>query len=373
MSLSTQALLKTGESMTDPKTNYNRETGEFYNLVPNKNAPKMSFSETLKIMRKVFLEGGKRTPKQKLPEVKPDLKSFLEPGEKVKFIWFGHSTLLLNIEGKIVLIDPVFSGAASPFSFMVKRFQPPVLSLKELPHIDVILISHDHYDHLDRKTIEFFTDKDTAFIAPVGVGDHLYDWGIPRKRITELQWGDAISHNGIKFIATPAQHFSGRGLFDRNETLWASFVIESHTEKIYYSGDSGYGDHFKEIGKRYGPFDLAFLENGQYNERWPDVHMQPEETLQAQIDLDAKYLMPIHWGMFDLSLHNWKEPIERTYKIARNWHIPIYTPRLGEIVDTNRPVKNTPWWINLETTKETQNEKNITYPAIHPEFTSPRK
>lgn len=335
----------------------------YTNQDKDKGPGNLGFFGTLSVMKRVFLDRSERTPRARLPEIRPDLKSFLAPSEFMKFIWFGHSTLLLNVNSRIILIDPVFHNAA-PVSFLVQRFQPPVVRLKELPHIDTIVISHDHYDHLDEKTVNFFSEKSTRFLVPKGVGAHLRDWGIADSRITELGWNESVLDHEITFRAVPAQHFSGRGLFDRNETLWASWIIESQGEKIYYSGDSGYGPHYKEIGDKYGPFDYAFMENGQYNERWPDVHMQPEESLQALIDLKAEIYIPVHWGMFDLALHHWSEPIVRTYKIAKDWDIPILTPRLGEIVDaTNRP--DTAWWEEIAfATTETVPNRHIVIPEL---------
>lgn len=327
------------------ETNYSEKSGEFYNLVSTQknHVPEISFMEKIKLIKTILMDTT-RTPRSKLPEVRPDMAEFLKHSAQIKFIWFGHSTLLLNIDGKIVLIDPVFGGHASPFSFLVKRFQAPVLKLEELPHVDVIVISHNHYDHLDKSTINYFKHKTTGFIVPLGVGADLEDWGVKPSRIVELNWGESVSHNGIHFTATPAQHFSGRGFFDRNKTLWASWVIKGKAESIFFSGDSGYGDHFKEIGLRYGPFDVTFIENGQYNERWPDVHMQPEETIQAHLDLNGKLFVPIHWGMFDLALHNWAEPVERSYKIATAWDIPVFVPKLGQVVDIGVDNETTPWW-----------------------------
>lgn len=330
---------------------YSEEHEQYLNIRTDAGPNKMKLWDTLKIVKKIFFDKNSRAPEGKLPEVRPDFVSFLIPAEQTKFIWFGHSTLLLNVDGETVLIDPVFSGSASPFSFLVKRFQPPVVELTELPHIDVIVISHDHYDHLDEISIKFFKDKTTEFIVPTGVGEHLINWGIPKERIFERSWGESVERSGIKFTATPAQHFSGRGLFDRNKTLWASWIIQGQKEKIFYSGDSGYAAHFKNIGEEYGPFDLAFLENGQYNVRWPDVHMQPEETLKAMVDIKAKTFVPVHWGMFDLSLHHWAEPIKRSYRIAQSWNIPIITPKIGEVIE-NRNYMNVQWWetVNQEQT-----------------------
>lgn len=338
-----------GECMSkETTTNFSSEYNEFQNLPENDNrVNKMGFFDGLSVMKELFLNKATRSPQVKLPEVKPDIKEFLAQSDFLKFIWLGHSTLLLNMEGKIFLVDPVFGKSASPFDFMIPRFQPAAISLKQLPYIDAIIISHDHYDHLDKSTVKHFINKSTKFIVPLGVGQHLRDWGIDASRISELNWGDSTIQSGIKFTATPARHFSGRTFFDRNKTLWASWVIEGKEDKVFYSGDSGYGNHFKEIGRRYGPFDVAFIENGQYNERWPDVHMQPEETLQALIDVDAKILVPVHWGMFDLALHHWTEPISRTHKIATAWDIPVFTPKLGEIVDTGNTPVAVPWWENV--------------------------
>jgi L-ascorbate metabolism protein UlaG (beta-lactamase superfamily) len=314
---------------------------DFQNQLPDKGPDTMGFLEKLSVMKEFFL-GKNLGPGSRLPEVKPDLAEFILPSMSLKFIWLGHSSLLLNIHSQIILIDPVFHNAA-PLSFLVKRFQDPVIPLSQLPEIHTIVISHDHYDHLDRKTIEHFKKLKTKFITPVRVGDHLQEWGIPRERITELAWQESHLLNGVTFRATPAQHFSGRSLFDRYTTLWASWIIEGDGEKIYYSGDSGYGPHFKEIGDKYGPFDYAFLENGQYNTLWPDVHMQPEETVQAHFDLNAEVLIPVHWGMFSLAFHEWSEPVRRIHALASAWHIPLIAPRLGEVVSS----KNHPrylWW-----------------------------
>lgn len=319
----------------------NNPAVRYQNQIPSKGPASLGLRDTVSVLKEVLFGKG-RKPSSRLPEVKPHLPEFLAPSDALKFIWFGHSTLLLNLNNHVILVDPVFHHA-SPMSFMVKRFQEPVLGLHELPAIDTILISHDHYDHLDGLTIDYFKAHDIAFIVPRGVGKHLRSWGVSSSKITELSWHESVSYKGTKFTAAPAQHFSGRSLFDRNQTLWVSWILEGISEKIYYSGDSGYGPHFRDIGDQYGPFHYAFLENGQYNFRWPDVHMHPEETLQAHLDLNAEIFIPVHWGMFDLSLHHWTEPVERTHQISRSWEIPMLTPRLGEIIDMNHP-SSTPWW-----------------------------
>lgn len=293
-----------------------------------------------------FLFGGssERSPSTKLPEVKPDLAEFQRPADDIKLIWFGHSSVLLNLEGRMVLVDPVLSTSTGPMGFMMTRFQDPVVKLSELPPIDVILISHDHYDHLDTDSIRFFKESKTRFIVPLGVGSHLVGWGISPDRITELDWWQNVEHDGLHITLTPAQHFSGRDFSNQNKTLWGSFVVQSAKHKIFFSGDTGYDTHFKEIGDRLGPFDLAFIESGQYNEKWREVHMLPDESLQAFKDLRAKRYFPIHWGMFNLSLHAWHEPVERITAGARRDGIPLVTPRIGEAVQLNGRYVAESWW-----------------------------
>lgn len=297
---------------------------------------------------KWLFERGARFPASILPEVKPDFAEFLKPSDRLKVIWFGHSTFLLNFSGKIILVDPVFSGNAAPFSFLVKRFQPAVAKLEDLPKIDYIVISHDHYDHLDMMTMKFFAAKENHFLTPLGVGSHLRRWGIDAKRITELDWWQDAKMDGVEFIATPAQHFSGRGMFDERKTLWASWVIRNSSHNIYFSGDSGYDTHFKAIGDKYGPFDLAFIENGQYYHKWRPVHVFPEESVQAYFDLKAKRFLPVHWGMFVLSLHSWREPIDTLLKLSREKGVNLITPKIGELISIDEAYRSTEWWTDLE-------------------------
>ena len=224
--------------------NYNIEKEEFMNYRPNVIDDMWDRNLNFKNILEFMKGGENRVPSRSLPEIEPDLTEFLKPGPDLKAIWFGHSSFMLNMDGTIVLVDPVFSNSAAPVGFVTKRFQPPVLKLKDLPEIDYILISHDHYDHLDKGSIKHFIDKKADFITPLGVGSHLEKWGIQTERIVEKDWWETAEFDGIKFIATPAQHFSGRGICDRNKTLWASWVIQSENHNIYFSGDSGYDIHF---------------------------------------------------------------------------------------------------------------------------------
>lgn len=323
---------------------FSQEETIFLNRRPNlvKEMRKEAFS--FSVMKEWFSKGIDREPSRPLPEVKPDMIEFVKPSTELKVVWFGHSTFLLNLNGTIILVDPVFSGNAAPFTFMVKRFQKPVLELSELPKIDYIVISHDHYDHLDMSSILFFKEKDVKFITPLGVGSHLVGWGVDSSRITELDWWQNFQEGDIEFVATPAQHFSGRDGIHENETLWASWVIKNKNHNIYFSGDSGYDTHFKEIGEKYGPFDIAFIENGQYNEKWKAVHLLPEESVQAYFDLKAKKYFPVHWGMFVLSFHTWYEPITKIHQFSKEKGINLVSPKLGEVVLINDEYVSTAWW-----------------------------
>ena len=283
---------------------------------------------------------------------------------QTRFIWFGHSSFLLNMEGKIILVDPVLSDSAAPVSFLVQRFQAPVLKLEELPEIDYIIISHDHYDHLDMETVKFFADKKAEFITPLGVGEHIKSWGIEKSRVSEMDWWQETQRDQIKIIATPAQHFSGRGLVKQNHTLWASWVIQSSKHNVYFSGDTGYDIHFKDIGEKYGPFDIAFIENGQYNPQWEEVHMLPEQAAQAYFDLKAKKFFPIHWGMFELSLHSWYEPIVKISELGEKRDIDIVAPRIGEMISVNDELETANWWQNLMPKQIAEQENRELEPSL---------
>jgi|TARA_B110000438_G_scaffold205395_1_gene197066 L-ascorbate metabolism protein UlaG (beta-lactamase superfamily) len=262
---------------------------------------------------------------------------------KGKFVWLGHSTLLMNIDSLIVMTDPVFNRA-SPVPIFGKPFsyEHPI-NTDNLPKVNVVIISHDHYDHLDSKAIKDLSKIVDRFLVPLGVKAHLERWGVDTNRISELDWHDSEDYRNVKFTLTPAQHFSGRGLTNGNSTLWGSWIVSSERMQAYFSGDGGYSETFRELGDRYGPFDIAFIENGAYNADWSEVHMFPYETVQANIDLKSKILFPIHWSKFDLSIHPWDEPIIRVAKEADKRNVNIATPMIGEVFDlTNLP--NNPWW-----------------------------
>jgi L-ascorbate metabolism protein UlaG (beta-lactamase superfamily) len=260
-----------------------------------------------------------------------------------KFVWLGHSTLLINTRDVIIMTDPVFNRASpipiggSPFSMQNKT------TIDDLPLIDVVIISHDHYDHLDQHAIIDLAPRVKHFFVPLGVKAHLRRWGIDEETILEFDWYQSIQYNQISLTFTPSRHFSGRGLDDQSSTLWGSWVINSENLNVYFSGDGGYSETFKQLGEKFGPFDIAFMENGAYSLDWAQIHMLPEETVKASIDLRAKVLFPIHWGKFDLALHPWDEPVKRLKKEAGKHQVTLATPMVGEVFGLDElPVE--PWW-----------------------------
>jgi L-ascorbate metabolism protein UlaG (beta-lactamase superfamily) len=274
-----------------------------------------------------------RSPAKQLPADTPDFQAFLD-SSKPQFIWFGHSTILARLGKQTLLFDPVFSKRASPFQWIgPKRFDTkPQIQASDLPYVDAVIISHDHYDHLDYRTIKQLRAKVGHFFVPLGLKAHLLRWGIMGQNITELDWWQKAEHNNLTFVCTPAQHFSGRTLTDRATTLWASWAVIGAEHKLFFSGDGGYDDHFKQIGNKYGPFDITLLECGQYDVVWANIHMTPEQTVQAHIDLGGKKMIPIHWGAFKLAFHSWTEPIERALAAAQKTKSIVLTPRLGELI-----------------------------------------
>jgi L-ascorbate metabolism protein UlaG (beta-lactamase superfamily) len=260
----------------------------------------------------------------------------------------GHSSHLLKLRGNYWLIDPVFSQRASPVQWAgPRRFHPPPITLDELPPIEGLILSHDHYDHLDRATIEALALKVQRYFVPTAVGARLQAMKVPPERIQELGWWQSTQHAGVQLTATPAQHFSGRSLNDRNSTLWASWVIQSGAQRIFYSGDSGYFPGFRQIGERFGGFDLALMENGAYDKDWPTVHMTPEESVQAFRDLRGKVLYSVHNSTFDLAFHPWREPMDRLAQLSAGQGIELATPLVGEVLTIGKPRTNELWWAKL--------------------------
>lgn len=295
----------------------------------------------------LFAKFPETIPVDSLPSVKTDL--FELPIDSNVLVWFGHSSYYLQLDGKRFLVDPVFSGNASPLPGTNLSFNgSDIYSTDDIPPIDYLLITHDHYDHLDYETVIKLKEKVGKVICGLGVGQHFEYWGYPKDKIIEKNWYQTVELTNDLLIHTePTRHFSGRG-FSRNSTLWMSFVLESPTKKIYIGGDSGYGKHFAQIGERHGPVDLAILDNGQYNKAWQAIHMLPEEVLKAAADLKAKRLLPVHSSKFKLAHHPWNEPLNKITELNGVNGIPLLTPMIGEelsLDDIGRSYSR--WWDEL--------------------------
>lgn len=309
----------------------------------------ISFYNIPKLLYKQFCEKQGREPKNKIKVQEFNREKFLNASNKTKFIWFGHSVVLMRMNSKTLLIDPMFGPNAAPISpFSVKRFSDRTLQLIDhLPEIDLVLLSHDHYDHLDYDSIEKLKPKVKHFYVALGVGRHLIKWGIDPELITEFDWWDKKNFTDIEITFTPSRHFSGRGLSDRAKSLWGGWAFKTKDESIWFSGDGGYGKHFKEIGKKLGPFDFAFMECGQYNALWHQIHMYPEESVQAAIDAGVKKSMAVHWAGFSLAQHSWKEPIERFTNACEQQQLDCISPLKGELVELNQAYESRNWWEEL--------------------------
>jgi L-ascorbate metabolism protein UlaG (beta-lactamase superfamily) len=319
--------------------------GKFRNVVPRQSP---GFLKTLGIAWRVLTSKPDTTvPRAPIP-VQALSAAALADAPDASLFRLGHSTLLLKLAGEFWLTDPVFSERASPVQWAgPKRFHAPPIDIDGLPPIKGVILSHDHFDHLDHDAILQLAPKVEMFITPLGVGDRLIAWGIAAAKVRQLDWWQSTSVHGVQLVATPAQHFSGRSLSDGDSTLWASWVIVAGDLRLFFSGDTGYHADFKTIGDRFGPFDVTLLETGAYDKEWPEVHMQPEETLQAHLDLRGRWLMPVHNGTFDLALHPWHEPFDRILDLAAAHGVRLATPQMGERLALDAPQPGKRWWTSV--------------------------
>ena len=328
-------------ALMESKPNY--KNGAFDNLEPT---PAMSEEvSTWEVFTSFFLKKKIRNvPVDPIPVIKTDLHQL--PTDEDLYVWFGHSSYYLQLDGKKILVDPVFSKYASPVRIGVKAF-PSTYSytVADMPDIDLLFITHDHWDHLDYNTFMALQPKIKHIVTGLGVGAHLEKWGYPVDQITELYWGDQTEVEGMQISSTPGRHFSGR-TFKRNTTLWSSFVLEG-SKKLFVGGDSGYGKHFKTIGAQYGPFDFVILENGQYDRMWPYIHMMPEEVIVAAQDLQAKHLIPVHSSKFPLANHAWDDSLIRVTKAAAEKDQSLVLPQIGQVVVLDDLPANRAWWTGL--------------------------
>lgn len=327
-------------------SNYNGE--KFVNSTPTNLS--FGYSEYKNMLSKWFFSDEIREPEKDINIANLD-STELESisANDLNVVWLGHSTILLEIEGIRILIDPVWSQRCSPSSIMgPRRFFPVPIELKKLPHLDAVLISHDHYDHLDKDAVTLLAKRGVSFYVPLGVGAHLDKWGIDKTQIIEFDWWDkhSIKIDSVEIIATPGRHFSGRGLFSStNSTLWVSWVIKSTKHSVFFSGDTGPFPGFKKIGEKYGPFDLTFMKIAAYGDQWPDIHLTPEQAIEAHKTLRGKFFMPIHWGTFNLAFHTWYEPPDRLVKVADINGVDLIMPRPGQIVQLSDPPPLDHWWL----------------------------
>ncbi|GHC52322.1 MBL fold metallo-hydrolase [Ulvibacter litoralis] len=332
-----------GADLERIQTSKHFKDGKFYNLSETKVEGDINYMKTL---GEYFTKGNK-VPNWSIPVKKITPETIANTEDSItKITWFGHSALLLEMDGKKIFLDPMLGSVPAPHPLLgSSRFNDTLpLAIEDIPALDAVIFSHDHYDHLDYGTIKKIKDRVTHFYTPLGLGAHLKSWGVAPEKITELDWWETISFEGIQLVATPSRHFSGRGLTDRSSTQWSSWVIKGKNSNIYFSGDSGYDTHFKEIGATYGPFDLAIMECGQYDAQWPLIHMMPEETAQATVDVQGKLLLPIHWGAFKLALHDWDDPIKRVTKAASEKNVHLATPIIGEAIVIHQNTPHTNWW-----------------------------
>lgn len=321
----------------------NWRDGSFKNLTQTQTG--IDWRQFHKILYKQIKGHKQGLPTVDLPVVHFDVNHFLEEDAKAKFVWFGHSVVLARIHQRTILIDPMFGPDASPIApVTTKRFSSSTLEvIDQLPEIDLVLITHDHYDHLDYASINKLKNKVKHFYVALGAKRHLVSWGIDSNKIEEFDWWDSKSFQGIEITFTPTRHFSGRGVNSMAKCLWGGWVFKSSAENIWFSGDGGYGEHFKQIGERLGPFDFALMECGQYCPDWAEIHMFPEESVIAAKEAQAKVVMPIHWGGFNLSYHHaWHEPVEAFARHATSHSLPCLTPRIGEIFQAHSRTES--WW-----------------------------
>ncbi|ACB68201.1 Zn-dependent hydrolase of the beta-lactamase fold-like protein [Burkholderia ambifaria MC40-6] len=338
------AAARRGRTLSGESPQHNGE--RFSNVAPR---PVEGFGKTLGIAWNMLLNKPRNTvPTGALP-IDSLTREQLDAAPDRSLYRLGHSTLLLKLRGEFWLTDPVFAERASPFRRVgPKRFHAPPIALDDLPPLRGVILSHDHYDHLDRDTVLALAATTGVFVTTLGVGDRLIEWGIDAKKVRQLDWWQSVDVAGLTLTATPAQHFSGRSLFDGNSTLWASWVIVADDLRVFFSGDTGYFDGFRTIGERLGPFDVTLIETGAYDPQWPYVHMQPEETVQAHIDLRGRTLIPIHNGTFDLAMHRWQEPFERVTALAMVRGVELSTPRMGERLDLTEPHRGERWWRTVD-------------------------
>jgi L-ascorbate metabolism protein UlaG (beta-lactamase superfamily) len=326
---------------------FDQEAGEFFN--PGR-PPVTREGTTLNTTEEWLFGDEIRVPTGQLPMNREAEILATQPSTGLRVTWLGHSTTLIEIDGVRFLTDPIWSERASPSSILgPKRFHEPPLEIDEIGALDAVLISHDHYDHLDMRTIRRLADDEVMFFVPLGVAAHLEQWGVPAGRIVEKDWWESAKVGDVEVVSTPAQHFSGRGVFDRNSTLWTSWTLVGPRHRVFFSGDTGLAPQFGEVGERYGPFDVTMFEVGAYHPNWGTIHLGPEQAVDAHEIMGGEGVMlPIHWGTFELAMHGWTEPAAVAAEEARRRGLKLTTPQLGEPFEPTVRFPTEPWWENVD-------------------------
>jgi L-ascorbate metabolism protein UlaG (beta-lactamase superfamily) len=301
---------------------------------------------TWEMIRHQLFGGEERVPRRAIPLEERQAADYVTPpASGLRATWIGHASTLVEIDGQRILTDPIWSERCSPSTLVgPRRFHPPPIPLEALPPIDLVLVSHDHFDHLDMATVQALGARGARFAVPLGVGAHLEAWSIPAAQVTELDWGESLRVGGLEVIATPARHYSGRNPLRRDATLWASFVVKGPVHRLFFSGDSGYFDAFEAIGAAHGPFDLTLIKIGACDRTWQDIHMSPEEAVRAHQDLGGRLLLPVHWGTFNLAFHAWNAPAEEVVAAAASRGVALAVPRPGQRVEPAAPPALEAWW-----------------------------
>ena len=334
-----------GERLKRVQASSHYHDGEFANTLAH---PPLELGDAWGYLIEQFFGDQIRVPPSAIPiSAIPPASMQAPPAPGLRIIWLGHSSVYMELDGLRLLLDPVFSDYASPFPGLgPKRFHPPPIAMRDLPKIDAVMISHDHYDHLDMRTIQYLSSNGTHFVVPLGVGAHLDAWGVPKRQITELDWWESAEIGGLTITCTPAQHYSSRGIFDYKATLWSSWSVTGPKHRVFYSGDSGFADHFRQIGSRLGPFDLGIFKIGQYGPgaSWIYSHMNPEDAVQANLAVQAGRMLPVSWGTFNIAFHDWDEPIKRAVRAANAQNVDLVTPRVGKVVIMGEPFRSHRWW-----------------------------
>jgi len=317
---------------------------EAYPDSPNYDAEKRKFTNPQTLRSVTFSDGAsglfkmlqgesQYAPKNKYPMMKPEWPLFLKDDNTSRFIWFGHSALLMRIGKQTVAIDPVLGPSVSPLVINMRRYQEPAAPLSEWPQVNVVLLSHNHYDHFEEETLKQLAAAKALFVVPLGMGEYLKPLGADSIHIKELDWWQSVEHGGVRYTLVPAWHNSGRSLRDSNKSFWGGYIVQHADETVYYSGDTAYGPHFAEIGRRFPNIDVAFIENGQYDRRWPDDHMTPDLSVQAAVDVKAHHVVPVHWGAYSMAFHPWNEPVLKSVPEMHARGLKPLTPYQGQVFD----------------------------------------